>query len=248
MNTYDEFAKIYDRLMKCDIDYEKWADYIENIFLKYDKSPKLIADLACGTGNITIPMSKRGYEMIGVDVSSSMLEIAREKALEQQLDILFLNQDISKLDLFGTCDAFLCMIDGLNYIISPMKLLSLFKKIKTCFIEPDGIFIFDISSKYKLSHILGNNTFIHNEEDIFYSWENRYIKRHDLSSMYLNFFKKEKNGLYNRFEEMHIQKAYDKKEMIFALKKSGFNHVDVYDEMSFDKPCDTSQRLVFVAR
>ena len=109
MSSYSEFATYYDRLMNEDINYNHIADFIENIFIQHNISPELVCDLACGTGNITIPMAKRGYEMIAVDKSFQMLDEARKKAANENLDILFLNQNISKLDLFGTCDAFLCI-------------------------------------------------------------------------------------------------------------------------------------------
>ena len=106
MQAYSEFARIYDRLMHGDIDYERYAD--------------LVCDLACGTGNMTIPLAKRGYNMTGADLSADMLNIAREKSMG--LDILYLNQSITSLDLYGSMGAFLCVIDGFNYMISPAAL------------------------------------------------------------------------------------------------------------------------------
>lgn len=247
MSSYNQFAKYYDILMTEDIDYSRIADYIENLFIHYDLNPELVADLACGTGGITIPMAERGYEMIAVDKSVQMLDTAREKAYERKLDILFLNQNITKLDLYGTCDAFLCMIDGINYILSPKALLNMFTRIKRCFINPGGIFIFDISSYNKLSEKIGNNIFIHDGDDIFYSWENKFYKDKNLSDMYLNFFIKEKNG-YRRFCERHLQRAYKKEEIINALKKAGFTDIDCYDNMSFSPPNEKSQRIVFAAK
>lgn len=244
---YGEFADYYDRLMKPDINYEHLTDYIENLFHLYDKSPSLVADLACGTGNVTIPMSKRGYEMIGVDVSEDMLSRAREKAFEENTDILFLNQNLAKLDLYGTCDAFICMIDGLNYIIEPKKIEYIFRRIKTCFLNPGGIFIFDISTRHKLKNIVGNNTFVHDCEDLFYVWENKYFEKQAISRMYLNFFVKDKKSTYRRFSEEHIQRGHSQKELTSALKKAGFDTVDIYGEMSLEKPSENAERVIFVA-
>ena len=247
MASYKRFADYYDRLMAEDINYSRIADYIENLFIHYDINPVLIADLACGTGNITIPMAQRGYDMIGVDSSVQMLEVARKKAAEKGQDILFLNQSNTRLDLYGTCDAFLCMIDGINYILSPKALLNMFTRIKECFINPGGIFIFDISSFYKLSEVVGNNTFIHDGDDIFYTWENKFHKDKCISEMYLNFFVKEKKG-YRRFCERHLQRAYTKEEIIGALKKAGFADIDCYDGLSFQKPEENSRRIIFAVR
>ena len=245
MNSYTDFAYIYDSLMHKDIDYEKWADYIENLFIMYDVNPDLVCDLACGTGNITIPLAKRGYDMTGVDISEDMLNIAREKA--DGLDILFLNQSMTDLDLFGTMGAFLCMIDGINYVLPPKSLLTLFTKIKTCFIDPDGLFIFDISTEYKLKNVIGSNTFVHSDKNIFYTWQNRFIEKRKLSDMFLTFFVKQ-GKKYSRFEERHLQRAYSVNELTLLLKKAGFKSVDTYDELSFDKPKKDSERIVFVCR
>ena len=245
MNSYTDFAYIYDSLMHKDIDYEKWADYIENLFIMYDVNPDLVCDLACGTGNITIPLAKRGYDMTGVDISEDMLNIAREKA--DGLDILFLHQSMTDLDLFGTMGAFLCMIDGINYVLPPKSLLTLFTKIKTCFIDPDGLFIFDISTDYKLKNVIGSNTFVHSDKNIFYTWQNRFIEKRKLSDMFLTFFVKQ-GKKYSRFEERHLQRAYSVNELTLLLKKAGFKSVDTYDELSFDKPKKDSERIVFVCR
>ena len=245
MNSYSDFAYIYDSLMHRDINYEKWADYIENLFDMYDINPKLVCDLACGTGNITIPLARRGYDMTGVDISEDMLNIAREKA--QGTDILFLNQSIERLDLYGTMGAFLCMIDGINYVIAPKLLEYAFKRMKTCFMDPDALFIFDISTRHKLENIIGGNTFVHSDKNIFYAWQNRYIKEKNLSDMMLTFFVRQGKS-YKRFEERHLQRAYTEKELRYMLKKAGFSKIDTYHELTFDAPRPDSERIVFVCR
>lgn len=242
---YGKFAAVYDGLIKNDINYSHIADFLENLFDSYGKNPNLVCDLAAGSGNITIPMSQRGYDMIAVDSSVDMLNIAREKASAVGADILFLNQDITRLDLFGTCDAFLCMIDGFNYIMSLEKLKAVFRRIRTCFIENDGIFVFDISSKYKLKNILGSNTFVYDTKDIFYTWENCYRK--GVCRMDLSFFIRNKRGLYKRVNESQIQRSYSIEEITDALKWAGFSKVDVYGGFTFEKPTAHEQRLVFAA-
>ena len=244
MNSYTAFSDIYDTLMKQDINYDEIADYIENLFSIHKKSPDMVVDLACGTANLTLPLSKIGYDMIGVDKSPDMLSIARSKP--DAGNIMFLNQDITKLDLFGTADAFLCMIDGVNYILNPNSLFKMFKRIKTCFLNEGGLLIFDISSYYKLSKIIGNNTFIHNEDNIFYAWENRFSEKLDISDMYLNFFVRQKSR-YKRFSERHLQKAYKEELICDMLYKAGFKKVTTYGDFTFKKPTKKSERIIFVA-
>ena len=247
MNSYTNFAAIYDKLMSEDIDYDKWADYIENIFAHFDNSPKLICDLACGTGNITIPMAKRGYDMIGTDKSPQMLSVAREKAAREVLDIMFLSQSFTKLDLYGGCDAFLCMIDGFNYVITPKTLFEIAKKVKTCFLEPGGIMIFDLSSRYKFENYIGNNTFVHDKDGIFYVCENKYHKKSSLLDMYINFFEKSGKS-YTRFCERHLQRAYTSKEIKDIFISAGFENVENFSPLSFSPPEKTDLRTVFVAQ
>lgn len=244
MKSYGDFAKVYDSLMHKDISYSRWADYIENIFIKYDVNPDLVCDLACGTGNMTIELAKRGYNMIGVDISEEMLNIANEKSAG--LDILYINQPMQKLDLYGTMGAFLCMIDGINYVIDPHALITLFTRMKTCFMDPDAIFIFDISTRYKLKKIIGSDTFVYSDKNIFYTWQNRYLEEKNISDMFLTFFERQKNGSYRRFEERHLQHAYSENELRYMLTKAGFSKIDTYDELTFRKPRKNSERIVFV--
>lgn len=244
MNSYTSFSEIYDSLMHPDVNYGEIADFVENIFIKEDKEPNMVVDLACGTGNLTIPLAERGYDMIGIDKSFDMLSIAREKSARQ--NILFLNQDITKLDLYGTADAFLCMIDGINYILNPNSLYNMFKRIKTCFLNDGGIVIFDISSEYKLKKIIGDNTFIHDDEKIFYSWENKFNNRYGISDMYLNFFVKDGTN-YRRFCERHLQKAYSVKTIKDILKAAGFKKISAYSGFTFEKANAKSERIVFTA-
>ncbi len=244
MSAYEGMAKVYDGLMKGDIDYERYCDFIEELFCGRKKKPELVVDLACGTGNITIPMAKRGYDMTGVDGSGEMLMQAREKA--EGLDILFLKQKLSALDLYGTMDAFICAVDGFNYILAPKTLEDIFRRIRTCFLEPDGIFIFDVSTDYKLRHIIGNETFVHDEGDVFYVWENTYHENGSLSDMLLTFFVREKGG-WKRFDERHIQRGYTEAEIRCLLKRAGFGKVAAYDGISKRPAHEKSSRIVFAA-
>lgn len=247
MNSYTGVTAVYDKLMREDIDYDKWTDYIEEIFAHFEKKPKLICDLACGTGTFTVNLAKRGYDMIGVDKSQQMLNKAREKALAAEQDILFLAQSFTGLDLYGGCDAFLCMLDGFNYVLSPKTLFEVAKKIKTCFLEPGGIFIFDLSSIYKLEHYIGNNTFIYDKDGIFYAWENKFHKKIGVSDMYMNFFVKSGGGGYKRFSERHLQKAYTEQEIKKIFSAAGFCSVESFSPLSFSPPKKTDMRNVFVA-
>lgn len=243
MESYTDFAYIYDKLI--DQDYEKWADYIEEIFKANDKKPSLVLDLGCGTGNITNILAKRGYDMIGIDISPDMLNVARDKAADGGQDVLYLCQDIREFELYGTVDAIICTLDVLNYITEPEDLKHVFSLVKN-YLNPDGIFIFDINTEYKLKNVLGNNTFIYEENGIFYTWENEYDK--NISTQYLTFFAENEDGLYERFDETHVQRAYKTDEIKKMLLENGLSFEVDYKLFTFENPDETCEKKVMVSK
>lgn len=243
MESYTDFAYIYDKLI--DQDYEKWADYIEEIFKKHGVKPNLVLDLGCGTGSITNILAKRGYDMIGVDLSPDMLNVARDKAMEENLDVLYLCQDIREFELYGTVDAIICTLDVLNYITKPEDLRLVFALVKN-YLNPDGIFIFDINTEYKLKNVLGNNTFVNDENGIFYTWENEYNEK--ISNQYLTFFAEIEDGLYERFDETHIQRAYAIEEIKEFLNVNKLSLEGEYKLFTFDKADAECEKTVMVSK
>lgn len=242
---YDEFSKIYDILME-EVDYENWAKYIIQLFEKSGIVPKKILDLACGTGNISIPLSKAGYNVYGVDISESMLTIADNKARLNRQNIRFIKQDIRDLNLSGKFDAIICACDGINYILKEDELVKTFLSLYKL-LNKDGIFIFDISSFYKIKYILGNNTFFEEKNNICYCWENEFDESTSIITMRLNFFTP-KDKLYHRFEEIHLQKAYKNNIIIEFLRECGFFNINCYDSFTLNEPSEISERIFFIAR
>lgn len=242
MKSYTDFAYIYDELI--DQDYEKWADYIEQVFKRFGNDINLVLDLACGTGNITTILSKRGYDMIGLDSSADMLCVAEQK--RGSLPIQYIRQDMTEFELYGTVDAIICTLDGVNYITDEEKLANLFKLAKN-YLNPNGLFIFDVNSEYKISEILGNKSFIYDFDNIFYTWENVYNAKNKICSFELTFFVK--NGVkYERIDEKHTQRAYSQAKLEQLVGGSNLTVVGCFDELSFDKPKELSERLMFVCK
>ena len=240
---YNDFAEVYDKLQ--DIDYNAFVDYYERIFKKFGKQPKLVLDLACGTGNITIPMAKRGYDMIGLDLSCEMLNIARDKAAAEGLDILFLNQDMTEMELYGTVDAIVCALDGLNYITDPDDFKQVFRLVKN-YLNPDGIMIFDINSEYKLREVLGGNTFVNEEQGIYYVWQSEFDEESGICDFELNFFCEQPDGGYVRFDEFQSEKAYKIEEIKGIVDDAGFTVSGIYKPFGFSAPDDKEERIFFV--
>lgn len=240
---YNDFAYIYDKLIN-DVDYKEWADYYFKIFQRYGLSPKLGLDLGCGTGNLTVELASRGIEMTGVDLSEDMLMVAREKS--EGMDILYLNQDMTEFELYGTVDFIVSSLDCINYITDKRDLQRVMK-LANNYLEPGGLFIFDINTRYKLENVIGDNTFILEDDDCFCSWQNEYDKRRKLSDFYLTFFLKDGEN-YTRFDEHHTERAYGIEEIKSLIESSGMRLLKVYHDRSFENPKKNSERVFFVAQ
>ncbi len=243
---YKDFAFIYDNLMD-NVDYDKWVEYIEEIIKKENVNVKNILELACGTGNITIPFAKKNYDILGIDISEDMLSVAREKCINDGIEVIFLNQDMTELDFeIYNLDCVLCACDGFNYIVEDEDIQSIFDTVYEL-LKQKGVFIFDISSYNKLSNILGNNTFGENREDITYIWENYFDDESNMVEMDLAFFTRD-GEYYQKFEETHYQRAYKNDEIIQMLKNSGFEDVKAYKDFTFSNADEETERVFFVCK
>ncbi|TCK92389.1 methyltransferase family protein [Natranaerovirga hydrolytica] len=245
MATYESFATVYDRFMD-EVPYEEWVQYIEKLFNAYSMDSKLILDLGCGTGNVTLPLSKKGYEMIGIDNSEEMLMIAKEKASQEKANILYLNQDMREFELYGTVGCVISICDSINYILEESDLLDVFKLVNN-YLDPEGLFIFDLNTEYKYKSVLGNNVFGENKEHCSYIWENYYYEEDSINEYNLTLFVEE-NGLYRKYEEEHYQKAYDIETIKDLLKKSGLEFLEAYDAFTMTKPKADSERIYIIAK
>ncbi len=244
MTAYGEFASLYDELMN-DIDYEKWFNYIEEIFKRHDKKPRTILEMACGTGNLTEFFCKKNYIVTCFDLSEEMLIQASSK-LSGYRNVNILQQDMTKLNLNkNKFDVVVSACDSINYITSSEDLFKVFKNTYD-HLEEGGMFVFDINSHYKLKHIIGENIFVEDTDDIFYVWDNEFLEEEQLCNFYLTFFVKE-NGVYRRFDETHIERAYHTEEILELLKSVGFKGIEAYDEFTFDEAKEQSERIFFTA-
>lgn len=240
--AYSAFAAGYDRMMG-DVDYDGWADYIDG-FLK-EAGAKTVLECACGTGSLTVRLARRGYQITGSDLSEDMLMVARQKALDGGLRLLpFVCQDMRRIALHKPVDAVVSACDGVNYLLDGGEV---FFRAAHGALKPGGLLLFDISSAYKLSSILGNNTFAATGADWAYIWENQYHPRLNQLDMVLTGFLKQ-GRTYARFEEHHSQRAYTEAEVRASLQSCGFGDVRVYEAFTGDEPSPTAERLQFIAR
>lgn len=243
MSNYVEFATLYDELMN-DFDYENWSNYIEEIFNRNEVKPHKLLEMACGTGSLSYYLAKKRYDLVCFDLSSDMLSKAYEK-LGKFKNVKLLKQDMINFNINQKFDSVISICDSINYIVDKNDLVKSFKNVYN-HLNENGIFIFDINSFYKLKEIIGNNTFIEDREDVFYTWQNYYNEDTNICEFFLTFFKSDKNDLYYRFDEEHTERAYKVDEIIECLNKAGFGNVNYYNGFTFDDVTETSERINFV--
>lgn len=245
---YSEMAKFYDSL-NSGLDYKAWADFAVKAIEKYSKTDvSLILDAACGTGSMTLELARRGYDMTGVDLSPEMLTVARQRAAEEDLDILLLCQDLGEIELYGTVDCVTCCLDSVNHILAPESLERFFELLHTCYLSHGGLLIFDINTPYKFENIYGTNDFILEEEGMLCAWQNFYDRDEGVCHFYLSLFSEDEDGRYSRTDMEQCERVYTKEEICDMLSRHGFETVGIFSDYDFSSPSEEDERLYFVAR
>lgn len=242
---YSEFAWVYDALMQ-DADYAARSRYLLSLFGRFDRKPTLLLDLACGTGGFSNEMSAQGISVIGVDISPEMLSVARESSAEQGQDVLYLCQDASELDLYGTVDGAICCLDSLNHITDYEKFKAAISRV-SLFLEPQRLFVFDMNTAYKHECVLGNSTIVKETDEVFCVWQNEYNRENRTTEISLDFFQEE-DGAYYRSSEQFCERAYTEDEIAAAIESAGLEVVAVFEEMTDTAPTDTTERAVYITR
>lgn len=243
--AYKEFANIYDELIYEDIDYDEISEKIISLSNENNIEFEDYLDLACGTGNVGVRVGKYFKNMYAVDLSNDMLNIAFEKFKQNKIKAKVICQDMSELSLNHKFNLITSVLDSTNYITEEEDLFNYFKRVYD-HLKDDGLFIFDINSYYKLSEIMGNNIYTYSSEDVFYTWENTF--EDNILNMFLTFFIKNENNLYERFEEEHFEKAYQEKDIEDILNEIGFNILGKFCGYSDLKPDNNSERILYVLR
>ena len=248
---YTSLAAVYDRL-NAEVDYAAIADHIERQFGFMTEKPVSLLDLACGTGSLTLELARRGYDLIGVDLSEDMLAEARHRfdsAAKRDFchDILLIRQNIADLELYGTVDAAVCCLDSLNYLTRDGELRRAFRHIHN-YLNPDGLFIFDMNTPYKFEHIYGDNSYILEDDGILCAWQNSYNQKSRICDFYLSIFRECPDGLWERSDEKQRERCYSLVTLKRMLADTGFELLAVYDGWSENEPTDKSERWCVTAK
>ena len=240
---YGKLASLYDVLMQ-DVDREAWAAYVAS-FIPRGAS---VIECACGTGEISLRLAKMGYDVTATDISDDMLLEAAEKQRAAGLSrskLRFVRMDMRALTAHKKADCVIACCDGVNYLTGRDDVKRFFASARDV-LKPGGLLLFDISSRYKLENVLGNNAFVDNGADTPYMWQNYYDGETKLIRMELSFFRR-KGGLYERFDEVHIQRAHSVREIKSWLEEAGFE-CEAYGFLTREAPMAEDERIQFAAR
>ncbi|MGN0308487.1 MAG: class I SAM-dependent DNA methyltransferase [Lachnospiraceae bacterium] len=245
MEAYTDFALVYDTFMD-QTPYEKWCQRLNGIMEEYGLGKGLVLELGCGTGALTEGLAELGYDMIGVDSSEAMLNVALEKRSRSGRDILYLLQDMREFELYGTVTAVVSVCDCLNYLLEEKELIQTFRLVNN-YLDPGGLFLFDFNTVYKYQEIIGERTIAENREDCSFIWENYYDEEQQLNEYELTIFVKNREGLFQRFQENHLQRGYTLPRIRQCLETAGLEFLQAFDEEG-GSVRKTSERIFCIAR
>lgn len=253
MEAYTNFATVYDTFMD-NVPYEEWGEYLHGLLTEYGIEDGLVLDLGCGTGTITEILASKGYDMTGVDFSEEMLDIAMQKREKSGHDILYLMQDMREFELYGTVRAIVSICDSMNYLTEDGDLEQVFR-LANNYLDPGGLFIFDMNTEYKYRELLGDQTIAEERETCSFIWDNYYYEEEKINEYQLSLFVEdpvlsEKTGqdICRKFQEMHYQRAYSLAEVKAALEVAGMEFVAAYDAFTRNPVRRDSERMYIIAR
>lgn len=297
MESYSGFAEVYDTFMD-NVPYEAWCRRIVKCLNRFGITPvkeeeqiglseleknlyeekHTVLDLGCGTGVLTRALAEEGYSMIGIDASADMLEIAREAEMEYMAEtgsmdgILYLEQDMRQLELFGTVGAVVSVCDCINYLLEEKDVVETFLRVNN-YLYPGGVFLFDFNTVHKYRDVIGDAVIAENREDCSFIWENYYHAEKEINEYELTIFvradedtaednpegkvcdgeRDSENGEdaqipFYRMKETHYQRGYTLEQMIRFLEEAGLTFVEAFDSDTEKAVTENTERIFVIAR
>ncbi len=246
MKPYSVLARHYDDFTE-NVEYKKRTDFILDIMTKSGHTPHDLLDLACGTGGFAIELADRGCDVTGVDISEDMLSAAQTAMYKRGVNILLLKQDMRKLDLYGTVDTAICMLDGINHLLSENDVKQAFERV-SLFLEPGGLFVFDVNTPFKHREILSADCFVYENADAVCVWSNSECSADGIVDMTIDIFERENSGLYSRRSEQFSERAYDIERLTSMLGQAGLRTEGIFGDMKANSPAPDEERVYIVCR
>ncbi len=230
------------------VPYRFWIRYLKGLWAHHNHEPFVVLDLACGTGTVSLLLAQDGLLVSGVDISKPMLDVARSKAAEANLYIEFSEQDAVQLNLPGRrFDTVISLYDSLNNIVEPYRLKQCFQRVYD-HLEPGGLFIFDVNTAYAFRQGMFDQKSSPHDGPLQYQWTSTYDEATALCTVVMKFDYIRESGRPERFEEVHLQRAYPTNDLIRMLEETGFVSVTAYDAYSLAPIKRRSDRIFFVAK
>ena len=243
---YEALASFYD-LLQTDADYPALARFYKEAFSRYGiGETKSVVDLGCGTGKLLALLAQDGYDLTGVDASEQMLSLAQGRTASLP-DVLLLQQDMTKLDLYDVADAVVSSFDCLNYLPSPAALSACFDRV-ALFLRDNGLFLFDVNTEYKFRNIFAQETYVLRNDDVFCTWENEFVPDSSICHFYLTLFSKNADGTWSRSEEYQRERMFTDRVLRTRLQKSGFSVLAAFADTDFTAPGETDPRRFYICR
>ena len=217
MEAYTSFAYVYDTFMD-NVPYGEWARHIREKLCEHGVTDGIVLDLGCGTGTMTERLAGYGYDMIGVDNSEEMIELAMEKKTESGYDILYLLQDMRGFELYGTVRAVVSVCDSVNYITEPDELEEVFRLVNN-YLDPKGIFLFDFNTVHKYRDVIGDSTIAEDRGVCSFIWDNRYYEKEQINEYDLTLFIAED---FNPMENAYVsERTADSEDALLSEEGAG---------------------------
>lgn len=246
MDAYESFAAVYDLFMD-DVDYRGWCRYLTDLLRQHGIRDGLVCELGCGTGTMTELLSAQGYDMIGIDASPDMLSAAQDKKDRSGSDILYLLQDMREFELYGTVRAIVSVCDSMNYLLEEEDLLQVFR-LAGNYLDPGGLFVFDMNTPGKYSRI-GDSVIAENREEGSFIWENSFDPETGCNEYCLTLFLPEGDrGLYRRHEEIHTQRGYDIQTLRRLIEEAGLVWLGAKEAYTDREITAGTDRILIVAQ
>lgn len=245
--AYSALFRGYDKL-NSETDYSAWADFLTEAFRRYGNSIESVLDLGCGTGAMTFELHRRGYDMTAVDISPEMLSVARDNAEKRNIDdILWLCQDMRSFELYGTVNAAVCCLDGINHLTGTGDLQKCISLVHN-YLDPDGLFIFDVNTPYKFLNFYGNNDYILEDKGVMCCWQNDFDKKHGVCDFYLTVFEQAEDGRWERTDAVQRERCYSKEMLTKTLSRNGFEVCGIFGSFDFSEPAPDCARWYIAAK
>ncbi|NGZ73768.1 class I SAM-dependent DNA methyltransferase [Saccharibacillus alkalitolerans] len=255
--SYGKFAYVYDELMQ-DMPYAKWKRFALEAWEKHG-NPRNVVELGCGTGTLTVMLAEQGYGMIGIDLSEDMLAVAQDKAEERPPlqgllrsgSLRFVRQDMTEWMTPEPADSVISFCDCLNYLTEPEQVEAAFRATYEG-LKPGGTFLFDVHHQNTLRRYEEEQPFVLDEEGISYIWTCGMDEEREEIEHHLRIFVRRDNDaaaahVYDRFDEVHVERAYDPQWLREALLRVGFSEAECYADFEWRAPDEDAERLFFVA-